>query len=73
MTSSVKTKTRNALEISIAFTPWLISMYTLYWLEYSEIWTTATLHRNKMTIAILVTGMSLSFLLKSHFDKREKK
>ncbi len=61
------------MELTIAFIPWLLSMYTIYWLEYGEVWTTATPHRDKITIAILASGMGLSFLLKSFFDKREKK
>ncbi len=73
MTTIVKSKSRNAVELTIAFIPWLLSMYTIYWLEYGEVWTTATPHRDKITIAILASGMGLSFLLKSFFDKREKK
>ena len=36
---------RNALKVVIAFTPWLISMYVLSWLEYGEVWTTETAQR----------------------------
>jgi len=28
---------RHALEIAVAFSPWVISTYVLYWLEYGEI------------------------------------
>ena len=70
MPNSLKIQTRHALEIAMAFTPWLISMYVLYWFEYGEIWTTQTVHRDKMTIAILVVGMGASFLLHSFFSKR---
>ncbi len=70
MLHSLKRQTRHALEVAIAFTPWLISMYVLYWLEYGEIWTTETAHRDKMTIVILVVGMGLSFLVHSHFARR---
>jgi hypothetical protein len=73
MPISLKTRTRSALEVAIAFTPWLISAYVLYWLEYGEIWTTETAHRGKMTGAILVSGMGLSFLVKSYFNKRKQK
>jgi hypothetical protein len=72
MPISLKTPTRSALEVAIAFTPWLISAYVLYWLEYGEIWTTETAHRGKMTGAILVAGMGLSFLVKSYFNKRNR-
>ena len=73
MSSSLKTQTRHALKVAIAFTPWLISMYVLYWLDYGEIWTTETAHRGKMSVAILVVGMGMSFLVHSHFAKREQK
>ena len=73
MPISLQTRTRSALEVAIAFTPWVISLYVLYWLEYGEIWTTETAHRGKMTGAILVLGMGLSFLVKSYFNKRKQK
>ena len=70
MLSALKTKTRYALEAAIAFTPWVISMYVLYWLDYSEIWTSETAHRGKIAVAILAVGMGLSFLVQSYFAKR---
>ncbi len=73
MSNFLKTRTRHALQIVIAFTPWLISMYVLYWLEYGEIWTTETAHRGKIAVAILAVGMGLSFIVKSHFARREQK
>ena len=63
----------SVLRVAIAFTPWLISMYVLYWLEYGEVWTTETAHRGKISVAILVVGMALSFLVQSRFAKRGKK
>ena len=60
------------LKVAIAITPWLISMYVLYWLEYGEVWTTETAHRGKISVAILALGMGLSFLVQSHFAKREQ-
>ena len=62
--------TRNALKVAIAFTPWLISMFVLYWLEQGEVWTTETAHRGKTTVVILAVGMGLSFLVQSRFAKR---
>ena len=64
---------RNVLKVAIAFTPWLISMYLLYWLEYGEIWTTQTAHRGKISVTILAVGMGLSFLVQSRFAKRDQK
>jgi len=73
MPSSSKTRTRSALEVAVAFAPWLISLYVLYWLEYGEIWTTETAHRGKTAGAILALGMGLSFLVKSYFARRKQK
>jgi hypothetical protein len=73
MPNSLKTRTRSALEMAIAFAPWVISTYVLYWLEYGEIWTTETAHRGKVAGAILALGMALSFLVKSYFNKRKQK
>lgn len=72
MLSALKTKTRYALEVAIAFTPWVISMYVLYWLDYGEIWTSETAHRGKIAVAILAVGMGLSFLVQSYFAKRSR-
>ena len=73
MLNSLKMRTLYVLEVSIAFTPWLISMYVLYWLNYGGIWTSATAHRGKISVAILVVGMGLSFLVQSRFAKRKQK
>ena len=73
MLSALKTKTRYALEVAIAFTPWVISMYVLYWLDYAEIWTNETAHRGKIAVVILAIGMGSSFLVQSYFAKREQK
>jgi len=64
---------RRTLEIAIAFIPWVISMYTLYWLEYGEIWTTASAHRGKISVAILALGMGLSFLVQSRIARQKTK
>ncbi len=73
MPDPLKTPSRRLLEVAIAFTPWVISMYVLYWLQYGEIWTTETAHRGKTSVAILLAGMGLSFLIQSHFSKRKQK
>jgi hypothetical protein len=69
----MKSHTRGALEIAIAFSPWVISLYLLYWLEYGAIWTTETAHRGKITVAILIAGMGLSFLVQSRIAGRKSK
>jgi hypothetical protein len=73
MPDSLKLRVRNVLKVAIAFTPWLISMYLLYWLEYGEIWTTESAHRGKISVATLAVGMGLSFLIQSRFAKRDQK
>lgn len=73
MPNTLKMHTRKALKVTIAFTPWLISMYLLYWLEYGEVWTTETAHRGKISVSILLVGLGLSFLIQSHFTKRKQK
>ena len=73
MPNSLKIKTPNAIKIAIAFAPWLLSMYLFFWLDHSGIWTSETPHRGKMSVAILAAGMLLSFLLQSHFSKRQQK
>jgi hypothetical protein len=73
MLNSLKAQTHYALRVAIAFTPWLISMYVLYWLEYGEVWTTQTAHRGKISVAILLTGMGLSFLVQSYISRRDQK
>ena len=72
MSNSLKMHTGSALKIAIAFTPWLISMYILYWLDYGEVWTAETAYRGITSVAILVAGMGLSFLVQSRLAKREK-
>ena len=73
MSGRMKSHTRGALEIAIAFSPWVISLYLLYWLEYGAIWTTETAHRGKITVAILIAGMGLSFLVQSRIAGRKSK
>jgi len=73
MADSLKMQTRHALKILIAFTPWVISMFVLYLLETDEIWTIDTANPGKISVAILVAGMGLSFLVKSYFARRKQK
>jgi hypothetical protein len=73
MSKSLKMQARSALAIAISFTPWLMSMYVLYWLQYGEIWTTETAHRGKISVAILALGMGLSLLVHSRFARPVQK
>jgi hypothetical protein len=72
MSNSFKDQTRHVLKVAVAFVPWIISMYTLYWLDYGQIWTTETPHRGKASVAILVLGMGLSFFVHSYFTERKQ-
>lgn len=71
MQNSLKLQIRHALGVAIAFTPWAASMFALYWLEYGQIWTTATPHRGKTSIAVLILGMGFSFFLYSRLINRK--
>lgn len=65
-------KARRALAVLVAFIPWVISMYVLYWLDYGGIWSSETPHRGKISVSVLVVGMSLSFLLYSAIARRKR-
>ena len=72
MSGFSKTELRHATRVVIAFVPWVVSMYVLYWLENGEVWTTETAHRGKISVVILAVGMASSFLVRSHFAKSDK-
>ena len=63
---------RLAIESLLAFVPWILSMYLLYWLEVTGTWTTDTQYRDKMSVLILLIGMGLSFLVYSLFARRTR-
>jgi hypothetical protein len=63
---------RKGLNIAIALTPWLISMYVFYWLDSSGTWTSETAHRGKISVALLASGMLLSFLIHAYFATRKR-
>jgi hypothetical protein len=67
-----KARTWYAVKAAIAIVPWVTSMYVFYWLHSSGTWTTETAHRGKISVAILGSGIILSFLIWSHFAKREQ-
>lgn len=73
MLNALQTRARHAFRVVIAMAPWLVSMYTLYWLEHGEIWTTETAHRGKISVTILVLGMTLSFFIMSRFAAKKEK
>ena len=63
----------NAAKIAFAVLPWLLSMYLLYRFEVDTVWTSATPHRGKLSVAILCAGMALTFWLLSTLFKREQR
>ena len=56
----------------VALLPWLLSMYCFYWLESSGTWTAETPHRGKLSVALLATGMALSFMIYTRFVARDR-
>lgn len=73
MSSDLTTRFGSWLKIAAALAPCILSMYLLYCLGKYEIWVPETPHRDKMTIAILIIGMAMSFFARSYFVKRTKK
>ena len=67
-----KSRTRLVLDIILAFVPWVVSMYVLYWFEYAAIWSPETPHRDKISLAVLILGMGASFLLYAYLSRRER-
>jgi len=54
---------------AVAITPWLISMYVLFWLDREQVWTVVTPYRDVASLAVLLLGMILSFVLLSRLLK----
>lgn len=55
----------------VAFSPWILAMYLLFRLDAGGVWTAETAGRDVMTIAILVAGMALTFLLLTFFSRKK--
>jgi len=72
MQNSPKNRLRNAVEITVAFVPWVIAMYVFYWLDSSGTWTSDTAHRGKLSVVLLAGGMGASFLLHSYLAGRKR-
>jgi hypothetical protein len=64
---------RFLVEGALALAPWLLAMYVFHWLDSSGTWTAHTPHRGKLSVALLVSGMFLSFLVQSWLQKRRRK
>ncbi|MEL7449965.1 MAG: hypothetical protein AAFN78_12200 [Pseudomonadota bacterium] len=64
---------QRTLLVALALTPWLLSMYTFYWLDASGTWTRDTPHRGKLSVVLLAFGMVLSFLLSGYLARRHRR
>jgi ABC-type molybdate transport system permease subunit len=73
MLNYLKKQITSLSRVILVFTPWVLSMYLLYSLGKYEIWVPETAHRDKITAAIILLGLVMSFLLQSYFDKNKKK
>lgn len=73
MLETLKNQLRPVLRVALASTPWLASMYFLYWLGKTQAWVPETPHRDKVTIAVVAAGMAASFVVHCYFTKRAKK
>ena len=73
MPTAFKTGALNALIIAVAAVPWLAAMYAFHWLDSSGTWTSDTPHRGKLSVAILATGMVVSFLVYSYLRRYGRK
>ena len=71
MAVSISTAVWGALGAILAAVPWLLSMYLFYWLDSSGTWTNETPHRGKLSVAILATGMLVSFCLFAYLRRRK--
>jgi hypothetical protein len=72
MLNYLKQQAQSVFKTALAFAPWLVSMYVIYWLEYRGIWTSETAHRGKIAVTILIVGMGFSFLVQSYFVKSNR-
>jgi len=73
MSNSEAKSVGHIIKVVLTALPWVLSMYTLYWLEYGEIWTLETPHRGKISVTILLIGMGISFMLYSRLIKPHSK
>ena len=70
MRKSLKSRALYSLRIVVGLVPWIAAMFSFYWLDASGTWTPDTPHRGKLSVALLATGMILSFLAVSRLTRR---
>jgi len=72
MINHLKDKLIKFLKLIVTWLPWILAMYVFFWLDSSGIWTDDTPHRGKISVAILSSGMLISFIVNSYFTKKAK-
>ncbi len=61
-----KSRLLSGSRAALAALPWLLAMYTFYWLDSSGTWSADTPHRGKLSVLLLGSGMLASFLAWSY-------
>ena len=56
---AIKKYLTDGLKTVSTFIPWVTSIYIFYWLD-SNIWSSGTEHRGKLSVMIMLTGMYAS-------------
>ena len=65
MSEPLRQRVGKVLAHVLATLPWVLAMYLFYELDSSGVWTAETPHRGKLSVAMLGTGMLLSFIAHS--------
>ena len=73
MMPDLKNRVLFYLKAFLALAPLIGAMYALYYFGKYEVWIPETPHWDKITIAILVLGVSVSFLLYSRINPKKKR
>ena len=71
MMPDLKNRVLFYLKAFLALAPLIGAMYALYYFGKYEVWIAETPHRDKITIAILVLGISISFWLYSLINPKK--
>ena len=72
MMPDLKNRVLFYLKAFLALAPLIGAMYALYYFGKYELWIPETPHRDKITLAILVLGVSISFWLYSLINPKKK-
>ena len=73
MMPDLKNRVLFYLRAFLALAPLIGAMYALYYFGKCEVWIPETPHRDKITLAILVLGVSISFWLYSLINPKKKR